>query len=156
MDWMAISGYRLPHQIGGGTAPNNQNNQNDLVKREIIPDNINPASSSSSTTMLDMWAASKVEAANSNSNSSSTMGAGSAPPPPTPPPIITGGGGGVNERSSSTGSISTPGSIKGRKSTDFSYLGLVSIFCTVFVHVLSLDLRRVFCGLTFDLHSVLQ
>merc|ERR550532_3403077 len=62
--------------------------------------------------MLDMWAASKVEAANSNSNSSSTMGAGSAPPPPTPPPIITGGGGGVNERSSSTGSISTPGSIK--------------------------------------------
>ena len=120
---MAISGYRLPQQIGGGTANGGagathaHSNTAELVKREVgPPENTNPASSS--TTMLDMWAASKVEAANSNSNSSSTLGG--AAPPPTPPPIS--GGGGVNERSSSTGSISTPGSIKGRQNQIFTLL----------------------------------
>lgn len=132
---MAISGYRLPQQLQNNSSTNQQ--VNELLKTNLnqARDNSNSVvansanSDSATSTMLDMWAASKIEAA-SNSNSSSNLGGGA---PPTPP--ITGversaivgpsaGAGGVGQTGSQTGqggisasqasgSISTPGSIKG-------------------------------------------
>ena len=166
MDWMAISGYRLPQQLQNNSSSNNastnQNNQqvmNDLLNKtnqltnlsqqnQNNRDNSNTSvnnSDSATSTMLDMWAASKLEAASNNSNSSSNLGGnGGGHQAPTTPPIsahppqtersvigvpgIQAGTGSVgpgngnhhtpgghisassHERS---GSISTPGSIKG-------------------------------------------
>jgi len=124
MDWMAISGYRLPQQLSNNSSTNQQ--VNELLKTNLTRDNSNSVASANSdsatSTMLDMWAASKIEAA-SNSNSSSNLGGGA---PPTPPITVersaivgpsaggTGsqtGQGGISA-SQASGSISTPGSIK--------------------------------------------
>ena len=123
MEWMALSGYRLPQQL-------NPSNQNELLKNNAgrgpvdnsdapppgaaPPGGVASGVASTSGTMLDMWAASKAEAA-SNSNSSSTLG---GPGPPSTPPISVS----ASERHNSgrgasvagTSSISTPGSIKGQ------------------------------------------
>ena len=131
MDWMAISGYRLPQQLQNNSSTNQQ--VNELLKTNLnqARDNSNSVvansanSDSATSTMLDMWAASKIEAA-SNSNSSSNLGGGA---PPTPPITVersaivgqtsaggtgsqTAGQGGISA-SQASGSISTPGSIKG-------------------------------------------
>ena len=118
MDWMSISGYRLPQQLNSN---NPSVNGLSSLKEASTTSTTGPRDNSSATqadvtasssTMLDMWAASKVEAA-SNSSSSSNLGGS----PTTPPIPMTGGdGGGVRTPSDRTGSgssISTPGSIKG-------------------------------------------
>ena len=148
MDWMAISGYRLPQQLN-----NSSSNQqvNDMLKNpNITRDNLNTSangdnSATATSTMLDMWAASKIEAA-SNSNSSSNLGGGGGGgvATPTTPPITVersamGGGsvgvgsgpgnqtpagqGGISA-SQASGSISTPGSIKGLNLLFYFYLNI--------------------------------
>ena len=110
MDWMAISGYRLPQQLQNNSSSNNtstnQNNQqvmNDLLNktnqltnlsqqnqnnRDNSNTSVNQNSDSATSTMLDMWAASKLEAASNNSNSSSNLGGnGGGHQAPTTPPI---------------------------------------------------------------------
>ena len=127
---MAISGYRLPQQLQNNSSTNQQ--VNELLKTNLTRDNSNSVASANSdsatSTMLDMWAASKIEAA-SNSNSSSNLGGGAPPTPPITgversaivgPSAGAGGGqtgsqtgqGGISA-SQASGSISTPGSIKG-------------------------------------------
>ena len=144
MDWMALSGYRLPQQLN-----NSSSNQqvNDLLKPNITRDNSNTSANSDSatatSTMLDMWAASKIEAA-SNSNSSSNLGGGGVATPTTPPITVERsamGGGSVGVGSgpgnqtptgqggisaSQGGTISTPGSIKGLNLIHFLYFLRVS------------------------------
>ena len=136
---MAISGYRLPQQLSSANQhqPQEQPQQqqqptspNELLKNRIESQIISATggttggaettatapSSSGGGSMLDMWAASKTasEAAASASNSSTSSIGG---PSSTPP--ISGG---------DRGSISTPGSIKGRTSVLSIFYVFVSYY----------------------------
>ena len=113
MDWMTLSGYRLPSNHPQQQPPEQpqtqqQTSPNDLLKSRTDIGETTASSSSSvgGTSMLDMWATSKgaSEAASASNSSSSSIGGPSSTPP------ISGG---------DRGSISTPGSIKGLKNIQF-------------------------------------
>ena len=155
---MAISGYRLPQQLSSANQPHQpqqpqehpQQQQQSTSPSELLKNRIESQisaaaggggvttggpggvettatqvapSSSGGGSMLDMWAASKTHASEAAAASASNSSTSSIGGPRSTPPISDRG---------DRGSISTPGSIKGRTSV-FTCLVIFVRVCFIFI-----------------------